>query len=86
MADRDKPQASCSEWHGDGTVGEDARASAPGSGGHQLDRRASPLPRVVTCLVGQVTVKVGSSGSGRRYSYAQQPPQTRIYSQTERLR
>jgi hypothetical protein len=27
VADRGKPQASCPEWHGDGTAGEDDRAS-----------------------------------------------------------
>jgi hypothetical protein len=27
VADRGEPEASCSEWHGDGTAGEDDRAS-----------------------------------------------------------
>jgi hypothetical protein len=27
VADRGRPVASCSEWHGDGTAGEDDRAS-----------------------------------------------------------
>jgi hypothetical protein len=27
VTDRGRPQASCSEWHGDGTAGEDDRGS-----------------------------------------------------------
>jgi hypothetical protein len=33
MTDRDEPEASCPEWNGDGTAGEDDRVSHPGSGG-----------------------------------------------------
>jgi hypothetical protein len=51
VADRGRPEASCSEWHGDGTAGEDDR----GSGWwlrHHFGRWARPV-QDDTSLVGR---------------------------------
>ena len=44
MADRGEPAASCSEWHGDGTAGEDEPGSGLAAMVAQLRRWARSVP------------------------------------------
>jgi hypothetical protein len=69
VADRDEPEASRWEWHGDGTAGEDDCVFASGRGGtssaerwHQLGRWVRPV-QVDTSLVGK-----SQEGSQQSYS------------------
>jgi hypothetical protein len=52
VADRDEPAASCSEWHADGTAGENDCASGLAAMGRQLGRWARP-DQGDTSLVGK---------------------------------
>ena len=52
VADRGEPEASCSEWHGDGTAGEDDRGSHVVAAVSARGDGRDPST-VTTCLVGK---------------------------------
>jgi hypothetical protein len=62
VVDREGPEVSCSEWHADGTAGENDRASHLVAK-HHLDRWARPV-QDDTSLVGKAPARdSGPAGS-----------------------